>query len=287
MLSVLLAAGRAPAQAPENDLPPTLWFPVGEVLSYNVYWGMILVGRSTLTSKWVKEDGQWRLAIQMRTQSNRFLASLYPVDGFTESIVDPETFLPVRFTEKSREGRHLTDEITRFDHARRKATWKSYLRNREKTYAIDADTRDLLSFMYNLRRSPEVFQPGRTNQFRVMADRKIYDLKLLPLRNERVELPAYGKVPSTRFEPEAQFNGLFVRKGKLSVWASQDDRRIMTQATAKIPVASVRIQLSRVSGPGNDDWVRKTVEEQADEESDEEAGRADSGASLRPCLSGA
>jgi biotin synthase-related radical SAM superfamily protein len=59
-----------------------------------------------------------------------------------------------------------------------------------------------------------------------------------------------------RIEPDAAFQGLFVRKGKLTLWVSEDERRILTRVVAVIPVANVRIHLDRVLGPGNDRWVK-------------------------------
>jgi hypothetical protein len=252
----LLLALAAETFAQTGDPPPNLWFPVGEVLSYNVYWGVIAVGTSRMSSEWVEEEGRRLLAIRMRTRSNKFLSAIYPVDDFIESVIDPATFLPVRLTEKMNEGRHHKNEITTFDHAAGKATWKSLDRDREKQFDIEADTRDLLSFMYHLRSRSECFEPGREHRFRIFVDEKLYDLILNPLAIESVDLDKFGKVSSVRFEPEAQFNGLFVRKGKLWLWVSADDRRILTRAAARIPVASVKILLTRVSGPGGENWEK-------------------------------
>jgi hypothetical protein len=89
----------------------------------------------------------------------------------------------------------------------------------------------------------------------VYTDEKVYDLLVKAEKEENVDLSRYGDVPSIKFEPEATFQGLFVRKGRLFMWVSDDDRRICTQIQAKIPVASVRLKLEEVEGPGNDFWI--------------------------------
>ena len=61
-------------------------------------------------------------------------------------------------------------------------------------------------------------------------------------------------------EPEAAFEGLFVRKGKMRLWVSEDDRRLITKATIKVPVASLVLKLKEVTGPGDDIWVTKSAE---------------------------
>ena len=94
-----------------------------------------------------------------------------------------------------------------------------------------------------------------------MADEKLYDLTVNALKEEKIKLPDRGRVSSVVLEPEAAFQGLFVRKGKMKLWVSQDDRRIITKASIKVPVAHVNLVLQEVSGPGDDRWVKPAEEE--------------------------
>jgi hypothetical protein len=246
--------------APGNDVPAEatapdgpFWFPVGETIRYNLFWGVVPVAHSTATTEWVDWDGRQMLSIQFRTKSNAFLSRIYPVDDLLEAIVDPETFLPVQFTKRLNEGRYSTDETTVFDHANRRATWTHNLRNQEKEFEIDEDTRDLITFMYFMR--SEALTVGQNHDYQVMADEKIYDLNLKARRKEAVELEKYDEVDSIKIEPTAEFQGLFVRKGKMTVWVSEDERRLLTQARISVPVANVHIKLDEVSGPGDDFWI--------------------------------
>jgi len=75
------------------------------------------------------------------------------------------------------------------------------------------------------------------------------------MKQEEIDVDKYGDVLSTKYEPIAQFEGLFVSKGRMFMWVSNDDRRICTKLQAKIPVASVRMKLLDVDGPGDDFWV--------------------------------
>jgi hypothetical protein len=113
----------------------------------------------------------------------------------------------------------------------------------------------MISLMYLIRSLD--YGVGTELSFRVFTDEKIYDLFLKVPRKEIVELSKYGKVASMLFDPEAAFQGLFVRKGKVSVWVSDCPRKLMTKLTATVPLASVRIQLAEVKGPGEDFWVGK------------------------------
>jgi hypothetical protein len=253
VLLAALAAGLAPAQE-TNSARPELWFPVGEGLSYRIFWGMIPVGHVRVTTEWVEEDGRTLVAIRMLTRTGDFLSKLYPVDDFVETLIDPAAFLPVRFSKKLREGRYRCDEVTNFDHANRVAHWRSNLNGKSKDIPIEPETRDLVSYMYHMRLKR--FEPGTKNQYRVMADEKLYDLEVTAGKLESFRVGDYGWVSSVKLEPQASFAGLFVRKGRMWMWVSEDERRIATKLVARVPVGSVSVLLVGVDGPGDDAWVR-------------------------------
>lgn len=253
--AVLLLAVFALAAGPSRaDAATSLWFEVGEELTYKLHWGVIHVGESRVTTEWVEEDGRRLLAIRYRTRSNAFLDRIYRVDDTVESIIDPETFLPVRFTKILNEGRYRADEVTVFDHAARKAVWTNRRKNETREFEIEPDTRDLVTFMYFMRQIE--FKTGERPQYRVMADEKLYDVWLNVGKVETMKLEKYGKVKSIKVTPDAAFQGLFVRKGKIDIWVSQDERRVATRLQATVPVADVHINLYEVRGPGNDAWVK-------------------------------
>lgn len=253
-------------EEPDDRPLPELWFPVGEKIRYRVYWGRIPVGTSVATTEWVERYGRTLLSIQLRTRSNRVLDRIYPVDDFIESIIDPHTFLPLRFEINLSEGRYRKHEITKFDYENQIAYWRSETRDRENTFPLEPDTRDLVSFAYYMRRIG--FTPGSRQHFRVMTDEKIYDLWLEARNYTRVRLPNYGRVNSIEVEPEAAFEGLFVRRGRMTFWVSGDERRVLTRMSASIPVASIRMVLQDVRGPGNDEWI---LDEYEDDDEDEDS----------------
>lgn len=250
---VLLALGAA-VGARAGEAPPQLWFAVGEELRYEVYWGVVHAADSRVTTEWVEEHGRRLLAIRFRTKSNGILKKIYPVDDFIESVIDPVTFLPLRFTKTLNEGRYHTDETTVFDHVKGVAQWANRKNGKQKEFPIEADTRDIVTFMYYLR--AQTFTPGQQAKFRVMADEKLYDLFFTVGASDVMKFDRFGKVRSVRIEPEAAFEGIFVRKGKLTIWVSEDPRRVCTRLMATTPFANVRVNLAEVLGPGDDFWVR-------------------------------
>jgi hypothetical protein len=250
-LLLLVALG-----APPQTLSTNICFPVGEVMVYDLYWGFLHVGTSEVSTEWGERSGRKTIVVTHRTRTNRVVEKIYPVDDTLRTVIDAESFLPLSFEKRMSEGRYRADEITTFDHAQLKARWdKRYGEPNQKEFPIEADTRDLVTMMYFLRCGG--FRSGDRRQYRVMTDEKIYDFSLKVGEAEDVKLDRYGKVRSLRIEPEASFNGLFVRKGRLTVWVSDDPRCLCTKIMAEVPVANIRIVLSEVRGPGDDIWVRK------------------------------
>lgn len=239
---------------PDGVTPSSLWFPVGEELMFTIHWSFIPVGSSHTWTEWVKHEDRTLLAICIRTRTNKVLSSMYPVDDYIESLIDPRTFLPVRFWKRLSEGRSRYDEVTYFNHEGGFATQINRIRGATNAFEIACDTRCIPSLLYALRK--EKFVPGVDQRFHIMADDNLYDLTARVEKQEDVPLSRYGRVPTVKIEPVAQFGGVFVRKGRLWMWVTRDPRRIAARIVAEVPVATVQILLDEVRGPGGDSWVK-------------------------------
>jgi len=247
-VAVLLFAGGGAA----GDLP----FPIGEELVYSISWNGISVAKVTATTQMDAHEGREVIALRMRTQTRAFFNHIFKVDDVHESLVDPETFLPIQFTKNLKEGRYRCHEITTFDFEGLKAHYKHQTNGKKKSYDIDSDTRDILSFMYFMR--SESLDKNQRPKYRVMADEKIYDLTVQTYETKKINLPDYkNRVKSLELVPESHFNGLFIQKGKATLWISRDPRRLLTFAKIMVPFGRARVKLQKVRGPGNDFWIQK------------------------------
>lgn len=241
-------------------------FPIGEELVYSVSYKGLPVASMTLRTQMDTVEGREVLAFRVRTETYAFFNAFFKVDDLHESLIDPKTLLPIRYTKNIKEGRYRCHEVTTFDFEKKKAHYEHQLNGKKKSYDITPDTRDLISFMYFMR--SELLEENSTVSYRLMADEKLYDLILDSSGIDQVSLSSYNtKVPCIRVVPEAMFDGLFVRKGKATVWISRDSRRLMTFAKLKVPFGRVRVKLKSVSGPGEDFWItaKKDSEENHDD----------------------
>ena len=245
---LILIAEPLACSAATNDL----WFPVGEKLTYKLYWGVIRVGISHLTSEWVEKDGKRCIALKATAATTSIVSKIYPVEDYIESTVDPETFLPVKYFQKLHEGSHLREDTVVFDHKALKAYWTSGLTNGVKVIGIDADTRDVLTLTYYMR--PQGASIGAKRDFRVLVDDKLYGLGVTIIDREKMDIPGFGKVMCLKVEPKATFGSIFVRKGRVLMWFSDDKHRICTRVIGEVPVANVRAILAGVDGWEDGNW---------------------------------
>ncbi len=250
--------GRESAAVTENRAAdpaeePDLWFPVGESFEYRLQWGVLRVGHARLRTEWQEIDGRRLLVIRGVARTGRLVQRIYPIENDVVAIVDTETFLPLSYRQKVREGRRRRHETTIFNHAEGYAEHTCHRKNETEIIPINEDTRDLLTLFYVIRR--DGMQVEETAEFQVLVDDEIYDLTLTAQEFERVSLPEHGRVRGLRIEPIAQFGEVFVRRGRMWGWLSDDDRRVCMQLSADLPVANVHAILINVSGPGEDRWV--------------------------------
>lgn len=241
---------------PDRDPPAvSLPFPMGEKLTYQIYWGLIAVGESVATTQWVWQDDQWMIEIKFRTRSNGILDRLYPVDDTVVTLVDPETLRPLYHFVDLNEGKNHRLTYTRFDWPRFQAKYLKKHEDKEdeiKLIPLKEGSRDLVSFMYFLRQHP--FENKKTYAFEVLSDYKMYDLTVKTAGEDKVFLENYGKIPSLKLIPEAKFEGIFVRKGKMELWLSADKTQLLTKLVLDTPFANVKLLLKSVEGPGVESW---------------------------------
>jgi len=238
-----------PAQGVPLDLP----FPVGEMLVYRMYWGIIPIGLSITRSEWIEENGRKLIAIRYRSYTNRIFDTIYPVNDTAESIVDPQSFLPVRFSFSLTRRRSKIEKIVTFDHSRLKASTLTTKTGQIKEFDIEPDTRDIISFLFHCRYSG--FEPYRERKVRIVAESGMLDMKLKTEGYEDVKLNPFGAVPCLKLEPIAKLDQLLVEDGTVMSWIARE-RCLATKMTIKAPVADVSIELAEVRGPGNDFWTQ-------------------------------
>jgi len=238
------------AVALAGELP----FPIGEELIYNITWNGIPIAWSKAVTEMDTFEGRPVLAMRITVNTYSFFDPICKVEDFYEGLIDPETFLPIRFEQNLKQRNYRRHDITTFNYQTLMAHNIHLPKGTTKDYKIESVSRDILSYMYFMRSVS--LEENKVTCDRVMSGAKIYDIFIKAFKIEPIDLPHYDReIPCLTIKPEAMFDGLFVRKGKATVWVSRDPRHLLTYAKVSTPFGRVSMTLHEVNGPGNDFWI--------------------------------
>jgi hypothetical protein len=212
---------------------------VGERLVFSVRYGPVRAGTATMSvlgTTWVEGDSCYHLTTT--AESNDFFSSFFQVRDRVESFVGVDDLLPRRFEKHLREGNYAADDTVRFDQRQHMAIYAD-----GRIFEILPDTHDVLSAFYDAR--TRELRPGASVNLDCHADRKNYPLKTQVHRRERVSVPA-GDFDCLVIEPMLRTPGLFRNEGSLTIWLTDDARRIPVQMKSKLPIGSVSVVLTGI-----------------------------------------
>jgi len=220
---------------------------VGERLTYKLYWGVIPVGRAVMTTRWVREGGRLCLGISATARTARILDPIFPVDDLVQTIVDPETLVPVLYEEKIREGRYRRHSRTRFDLATGKGVYESVASGRKKPVKVEPGTHDVLSMMYQMRMLG--MTAGQSLLKHVYVHDRVYPLRLAAEDVGSMKIAGKRMVPCIKIEPRGEFGTISTRNGTIAAWFTNDRRKLLVRLEGRVAVATVKAVLTRIEGP--------------------------------------
>jgi hypothetical protein len=212
---------------------------VGETLVFSVRYGPVRAGTATMSiagTAVVEGDSCYHLVTT--AESNDFFSSFFLVRDRVESFIGVDDLLPRRFEKHLREGNYARDDTVRFDQREHLATYAD-----GRIFEILPGTHDVLSAFYDAR--TRELRPGSSINLECHADRKNYPLKTQVYRRERVSVPA-GDFDCLVIEPMLRTPGLFRSEGSLTIWLTDDARRIPVQMKSKLPVGAVSVVLTDI-----------------------------------------
>ncbi len=228
---------------------PNPAFGVGEKLTFIVRYGPIVAGNARLSiPETVEVNGRKCFRILSEAWSNSFFSKFYKVEDRIQSFTDVAGIFSWRFEKKQHEGSFREEQVVEFDHRQGLAiTTKKAKRD---TVKVPVFVQDVLSAMYYIRTLD--FAPGDSIFVDNHADNKIYPLKIVVYRKEKVSTRA-GKFDCFVVEPLLKTPGLFQQKGRVVVHLTADKRKIPVLMTSQIYVkafdlGSVVVELEKMEG---------------------------------------
>jgi hypothetical protein len=172
-----------------------------------------------------------------------------------DSVITADSFTVLRNKKVEEDrGRVRTTEGV-FDHATRKVTWTQYDGNQSKP--VDSRTidfiepiQDVLTVLYFVR--TQRLKPGQTFDIPLADNGQVYRCSVKVMERKKIKT-VLGRVNAIRVEPAIFGDDRVVRsRGTLSIWVTEDARRLPVKAQIKVPVGTFDINLKRVNYPQND-----------------------------------
>lgn len=212
-------------------------FARGEKINYVVKWGIIVAGRATLSVEPQVWNGKNVYRIYSEANSSGLVGSLYPVKDRSESIVSQEDFSSLSFYKDVNEGKYHQQEQMTFDQVNGKVIYP------DGAYDIAKGTVDVLASLYMVRMKS--LEPGKEFTIKVCNNKKNYELMIRVIARETVTVPA-GEFNTIVVEPLLKQEGIFMHKGRLFVYLTDDQERIPVLLRSKIAVGSIIAVAERI-----------------------------------------
>lgn len=168
-----------------------------------------------------------------------------------ESMVDAEPFTVLRTSKLEEQGKRVRASEAVFDHEARKVTWTERDPNQSqppRTSALEFSEpiQDILTVIYFLR--TQKLEVGKSFDVPVSDAGRVYRFAVAVV--ERKELnTVLGRVNAVRIDPALFGEDGVARRGSLSIWITEDSRRLPVRAQLKVDLGTFDIKLKRVSYP--------------------------------------
>ena len=232
---IFILAGNIFADTEQSSIPkPNFTIPLGERMKFSIRWLGFEVGTAEVEVKEMTQiRGRDAYHIQVSVRSNRLIDLLWPVRDEHHSFVDAKALHTLRYEKKVSEGSYRADEVMEYDQEKHTARYESKRSGDIKEMLIPADVQDQLSCTFWFR--IQDIKSGGIITIPVNADEKNWDLEVHVGNVEELNLSGFGKIKAVKSEPFAQFQGMFVRRGRAWGWMSADARRIPLLMKTKVP----------------------------------------------------
>jgi hypothetical protein len=166
----------------------------------------------------------------------------YPVHDRYRTVVDVNGIFPYEFYQRIREGKYKRDFKARFDQINHKAITS------DKEYEVEEYMQDILSALFFARTMDLSSKKyGEVILLKNFYRDSVYSLPVKIVKREIVEVPA-GKFRTILVQPKVAAGGLFKFIDAISIWLTDDERKIPVKVATSIIVGEVGAELFHYSG---------------------------------------
>ncbi len=224
-------------------------FSPGERLVFDLSWYGVNGGTSVFEVSNATYNNKSVLKISSTVKSNSFISMFYPINDVIESYIDMKNLQPYHYRSRQQEGSYRSDKEIIFDREKNVLTYINH-KSSGKRYVseIMGGVHDPLSVIYFLRTIP--IQAGQSVNVDVHDGRKNWTLVVLGVNKEKVVTPA-GTFDTIKVKTFIKYEGLFVNKGDVFIWFTDDEVKMPVKMESKIKVGTITAVLIEQHVSGN------------------------------------
>jgi uncharacterized protein DUF3108 len=219
----------------------------GEALTYEATWsGTMKMGTAVMEVKSERlSDGREVLRLVSTSHTEGAVGKLYPLGDVVESVFDPATMQTLSFNLKETQGKKQRRRNMEFDHEHKTVAVRKN-EDAPKTYPIPDQVQDNLSSIYFLRTRDD-FTVGKSIKFETFDGEQSVLIEVQVLSREKVKTPA-GEFDTIKVKA---FKGFLMSEGEITMWLTDDVRKIPVLIKGKIKIGSIVFNLTDFKPRGN------------------------------------
>jgi hypothetical protein len=246
VLGFAIPAGSGFASDPANAPPlkPHWPFHPGEKLTYTISWSKVISAGTAVmeVKKEGPEDGREAYRFISTARTTGMVDKVYRVRDVVQSVVDHRTLRNISYDLNSRHGSKKKVRKLLFDHEKGEVTYISG--GGTDVVKIPADTQDALSSVYYVRTHPE-FIVGKSFVVDIHDSGKNWAVEMHVLARERIKTPV-GEFDTIKLKTYPKYEGVFMHKGEIFMWLTDDSRRVPVLMKSTIAIGSIIATLTEM-----------------------------------------
>jgi hypothetical protein len=247
LLAIARGISAEPQQAHNNIETVNHSFAPGEKLTYLISWSTVIdAGIATMEVKSGKTaDGRTTYELVSNTHSVGIVEAFYPVRDTVISIMDSEGLRSLAFRLKESHGGRKREREMVFDQKSHSVT-ESVNKGQPETFTIPMNVQDALSSLYYVRTMTD-FVVGKPIMVDVHDGGKNWSVEVQVQAKEKIKTPA-GEFNTIKVKTYPKYEGVFMHKGEIYIWFTDDDRKIPVLMKSIISIGSIVATLTKMQG---------------------------------------
>lgn len=231
-------------------------FKNGEELYYEVYYnlGPIWVAAGDVTFRIESNNFQNKKCYRFTGAGQSFKSYdwVFKVRDKFESIVDSESFRPLKYLRDTKEGGNATFNLNYFNNTKNLA-YTFYKNNNKElikdTVDITSCTYDVMSMIYFARTIDyTIHKPNDIIPISVFLDAKTFNNQYIRYLGKGVLKTELGTFNCIKFSPKLIAGTIFKEGDEMIVWVTDDKNKIPLLVETPIVVGSIKTKIKKISG---------------------------------------